>query len=388
MAKSYSLLGGQQTIEMLQDPAFAEQYTQGFLKGKALAQTIEETPMQPEVTAEAIQQEPTFIQPVSTTYTGFKDEAPAQPSVFDEMQTAKSPKEQQQILFKLLGRSMEQQQAGVKQAEEALRKEQERQAGMGVLQKLDLRPFAEALRSYGATSVAQAQAPEMTEAQRQELLRKLQAQVQGAQEGMTKEQVAALRTMMQDKQNAQAMLSQGNQELRIRSMVNTSDQAKKIRNIGTLNTKLKNLEELVSSIGAEVTGSDKAKLESAFKDAEIAWKEAANLGALQGPDIKMIEGALGQSPTTGKGLFGYALSGGKEGLLNKIRGARERAITEGQGHLENVMTVFPYPVADPIFKDLSKKLELKPAEAGAGTKNKRPSFEEFQKMKKQKEVKK
>lgn len=205
----------QDYLQMLTDPAFAEQYTQGYLKGKALAQTMEETPMQPEVTAEAIQPEPTFVQPVSTTYTGFKDEAPAQPSVFDEMQAATSPKQQQQLLFKLMSQSMEQQQAGVKQAQEALRKEQERQAGMGVLQKLDLRPFAEALRSYGSTSVAQAQAPEMTEAQRQELIRKLQAQVQGAQEGMTKEQVAALRTMMQDKKDAQAALSQKNLENRM-----------------------------------------------------------------------------------------------------------------------------------------------------------------------------
>lgn len=205
----------QDYLQMLTDPAFAEQYTQGYLKGKALAQTMEETPMQPEVTAEAIQPEPTFVQPVSTTYTGFKDEAPAQPSVFDEMQAATSPKQQQQLLFKLMSQSMEQQQAGVKQAQEALRKEQERQAGMGVLQKLDLRPFAEALRSYGSTSVAQAQAPEMTEAQRQELLRKLQAQVQGAQEGMTKEQVLALRTMMQDKAGAQAALSQKNYEKRL-----------------------------------------------------------------------------------------------------------------------------------------------------------------------------
>lgn len=234
MAKRYSLLG-QQAIEMLQDPAFAEQYTKGYLKGQALAQTVGETPMQPEVTAAAIQPEPQYIEPASTTYTGFTDQpmpdmppqmamapdmppqVPMQPSVFDEMQSAKSPKEQQRLLFKLMSQSMEQQQAGVRQAQEALKKEQERQAGLGVLGRLDLRPFAEALRSYGSTSVAQAQAPEMTEAQRQEFLRRLQAQVQDAQEGMTKEQVLALRTMMQErdaKSNMQALLSMGNQEMR------------------------------------------------------------------------------------------------------------------------------------------------------------------------------
>lgn len=234
MAKDYSL-SRQDFVQLLQDPTFGKQYAEGYLKGQALAQTVGETPMQPEVTAEAIQPEPQYIEPASTTYTGFTDQpmpdappqmteitdmppqVPKQPSVFDEMQSAKSPKEQQRLLFKLMSQSMEQQQAGVKQAQEALKKEQERQAGLGVLGRLDLRPFAEALRSYGSTSVAQAQAPEMTEAQRQELMRKLQAQVQGAKEGMTKEQVLALRTMMQErdaKSNMQALLSMGNQEMR------------------------------------------------------------------------------------------------------------------------------------------------------------------------------
>jgi hypothetical protein len=84
---------------------------------------------------------------------------------------------------------------------------------MGVLQKLDLRPFAQALRGYGSTSVGEGYAPEMTELQRQELMRKLQGQVEAATQGVTKEQVAALRTM-QDQKNTQALLSQGNQDMR------------------------------------------------------------------------------------------------------------------------------------------------------------------------------
>lgn len=354
-----------QFSELLSDPEFIK----GYAQGEALAQTIKQTPMQPEVTAEAIQPEPQFVQPSSTRYVPISEETP-EPSVYDQMLAASGDKEQKNLLYKLMAKSMQQQEAGVKQAEEALKKEQERQAGLSTLQKLDLRPFAEAARAYGATTAVSGYAPEMTESQRQEVLRKLQGQLQAAQQGLTKEQVAALRQMKEDKAGSQALISQSNQDLRIRGMINTSEQAKKIRNIGTLNTKLANLENLVSNIGAEVSGADKAKLESAFKDAEVAWKEAANLGALQGPDIEMIRGALGQSPTTGKGLFGYALSGGKEGLLSKIRGARERAILEGQGHLENVMTVFPYTVADPIFKDLGKKLEITPSKAGAKTKSK------------------
>lgn len=201
--------------EMLSNPEFQKKLMEGFAKGRALAQTMEQTPMQPDITAESIQPEPQYIEPATTTYTGFKDAAPVEPSIYEKMQGAVNPKDQQKLLYQLMSQSMQQQQEGIRQAQEALKKEQERQGKMSALEKIDLRPFAEAIRSYGATTVAPVAAPEMTETQRQEMLRKLQAQVQGAQEGMTKEQVAALRTMMQDKAGAQAALSQKNYEKRL-----------------------------------------------------------------------------------------------------------------------------------------------------------------------------
>ena len=262
--------------------------------------------------------------------------------------------------YEMLGQSMTQQSAQIEALKAQAAKEKAYQEQMGALGKLDLRPFAQAAKGYGATNVyVPAEAPE----DRTALLSKLQNAVSEAQQGLTKDQVAALKGMMEDKRAGQLALSEKNQELRIRSLVNTSEQAKKIRNIGTLNKKLAGLESLVQKTGAELSGKEKAALDSAFRDAEVAWKEAANLGALQGPDVEMIRGALGESPTSIKGIGTYGLSGGKEGLLAKIRGARQRASEEGQGHLENVMVTYPYGVAEPIFKDLQKKLEVPETEA-------------------------
>ena len=199
--------------EQLLDPEFLKKFQQGYAKGEAMGRTIAQTPLQPEVTAQDIQPEPMYVEPQSTTYTGFKDQASIEPSIYDQMQASTSPKEQQKLLYQLMSKSMEQQQAAATQAQEAFKKEQERQAKMSALQKIDLRPFAEALKGYGSTSVAEAQAPEMTEMQRQELLRKLQSQAAEAQQGVTKEQVAALKSF-QDKKDMQALLSQGNQEMR------------------------------------------------------------------------------------------------------------------------------------------------------------------------------
>jgi hypothetical protein len=211
--------------ELLANPAFkaqVDEYAKGYSKGDAIAQSAGEVPMQPQVTAEAIQPEPTFIQPETTTYTGLKDTSTPdmpptikkEPSIYDQMQAATSQNDQKKLLYKLMTQSMQQQEAAAQSAKAALQKEQERQAGLGTLQKLDLRPFAQALRGYGSTSVGEGYAPEMTELQRQELMRKLQGQVEAATQGVTKEQVAALRTMQEDKKSAQADISLRNAEVR------------------------------------------------------------------------------------------------------------------------------------------------------------------------------
>lgn len=275
-----------------------------------------------------------------------------------------SEEEIKKKLYALLGQSFGQQSQQI----EALRAQAMREAALqkeaGVLGRLDLRPFAQAAKQYGATTaVVPTEAPE----DRTALLSKLQNAVSEAQQGLTKDQVNALRGMLEarrsDRQLAQDQKSEQNFNLRLRSTINTSEEAKKIRNIGSLNTKLSNLEELVKKTGAELTGKEKAALDSAFRDAEVAWKEAANLGALTGPDVGMIQGALGQSPTSIAGIGRYALSGGKEGLLAKIKGARQRAIGEGQGHLESLQAVFPYSQAEGIYSDLTKKLQAPESEA-------------------------
>lgn len=266
---------------------------------------------------------------------------------------------QKQIREKFL-QSQAQQEEQLKLQQRMLAQELARQKEMGVLGNLDLRPFAQAAKQYGAqTAVVPTAAPE----ERTEIMQKLQEQIQRGQRGLTQDQIGFLRTMMEDRRSAQAAMSEKNQELRIRSLVNTSEQAKKLRNIGTLNKKLAGLEDLVQKTGAELTGKEKAALDSAFRDAEVAWKEAANLGALQGPDIEMIRGALGESPTSLRGIGRYGLSGGKQGLISKIRGARQRAVQEGQGQLENARVTFPYAVAEPIFSDFEKKLEVPETEA-------------------------
>jgi len=290
---------------------------------------------------------------------------PVQPQITaTTIQPDMTEEEMKKQLLALLGQSFGQQTQQIEALQKQAEAEKKRQEEMGVLGRLDLRPFAQAAKGYGATNVA---IPEEAPVDRTALLSKLQSAVSEAQQGLTKEQVNALKGMLEakraDRQLAQDKKSEENFNLRLRSTINTSEEAKKIRNIGALNTKLSNLEELVKKTGAELTGKEKAALDSAFKNAEIAWKDSATLGALTGPDVDMIRGALGESPTSLSGIGRYALSGGKEGLLAKVRGARASAVKEGQGHLESLQAAFPYQQAESIYSDLNKKLQIPESEA-------------------------
>jgi hypothetical protein len=354
--------------EMLSNPEFQKKLMEGFAKGRALAQTMEQTPMQPDITAESIQPEPQYIEPATTTYTGFKDAAPVEPSIYEKMQGAVNPKDQQKLLYQLMSQSMQQQQEGIRQAQEALKKEQERQAKMSALEKIDLRPFAEAIRSYGSTTVAPVAAPEMTETQRQEMLRKLQAQVQGAQEGMTKEQVAALRTMMQEKDaksNMQALLSMGNQEMRAFENVQRK-----------FDKPIKDINDFYQSHDAVKSALDSGDIYAIQSSLSNYARMSGEKGVLTDEDIKRVMPANLQnkfaiwwsrikSDPTVKAPEGViqALNSGLGRLRTAAETKARKSLELAKGQASKGPGVYK-KYANDIFEEASQSIRSKEAEAG------------------------
>lgn len=168
--------------EMLADPEMMQQFKDGYARGEALAQSIKETPVQPEVTAEEI------------------------------MPPKMSQAEMQQKMYQLMQKSMGQQEKGIEQLRQSVAQEQQRQEAAGALGRLDLRPFAQAMRQYGSTTVT---VPTEAPIDRTEILRKLQETLSRAEQGLTEDQVRAMRGMMEDRRNEQAGISQKNQEIRM-----------------------------------------------------------------------------------------------------------------------------------------------------------------------------
>ena len=106
--------------------------------------------------------------------------------------------------------------------------------------------------------------------------------------------------------------------------IDASPQGKKIKSLGDLKDKMLSYSELVKKYGTETPlGGQKAILDAALSDLKIAYKTAAELGAIQAPDVPLIEGAI--KPATFGGIaaplqrIGAVITrGGKSGILGGI----------------------------------------------------------------------
>jgi vacuolar-type H+-ATPase subunit E/Vma4 len=101
--------------------------------------------------------------------------------------------------------------------------------------------------------------------------------------------------------------------------IESSPEAKKLMALKDLEGKLNAYREVAAQPEKfDITGSRKAIADSLYADLKIAYKEAANLGALTGPDVAIIQEAI--KPTSGGfgALVSYKAGGGQKGVLGSI----------------------------------------------------------------------
>lgn len=110
--------------------------------------------------------------------------------------------------------------------------------------------------------------------------------------------------------------------------IDTSPQGKKLQTLSDLKQKVKTYKTLVEQEGYAMTGAGRTLLENAYADLKIAWKEAANLGALTGPDVSLISDAV--KPATGwSGLGTQVFGGGTEGIKKGIDQMLQTILNDG-----------------------------------------------------------
>lgn len=123
--------------------------------------------------------------------------------------------------------------------------------------------------------------------------------------------------------------------------LDASTQAKKLKGLADMKVKQDIYKNLVDLYGFEAVGDAKSQIDRAYADFKIAYKEAANLGALTGPDVGLIEEAV--KPASG-GIINYAsyvTSGGKSGILSAVKQAETSAKREALTNYKSLLTRNP-----------------------------------------------
>lgn len=129
--------------------------------------------------------------------------------------------------------------------------------------------------------------------------------------------------------------------------IDASPQGKKVKSLGDLKQKLQGYRDLVAKYGTETPlGGQKPALDAAFADLKIAYKEAANLGALTGPDVALLEEAI--KPATFGGLLApitragtVFFRGGQGGILQGIDQSLDIVQKTGKKNLDQLFTRDP-----------------------------------------------
>lgn len=80
--------------------------------------------------------------------------------------------------------------------------------------------------------------------------------------------------------------------------IDASPQGKQLQVASNLKLKMSSYQDLVDKYGFESVGQNKAVLQNAYTELQLAYKEAANLGVLNGPDLGLVEQAI-RSATPG-----------------------------------------------------------------------------------------
>ena len=130
-----------------------------------------------------------------------------------------------------------------------------------------------------------------------------------------------------------------------------SDAGKFIDAASSLQSSLKSYHDLIEEYGSfQKFGAGKQLIDSAYADLKVKWKEAANLGALTGPDLGLIEDAI---PEPKSGFWGGAgqkiFGGGTDSYLKAIMQQSENTKAAAKKNLGVLKSLYPELIGSDIY---------------------------------------
>jgi hypothetical protein len=150
--------------------------------------------------------------------------------------------------------------------------------------------------------------------------------------------------------------------LQVRAQLQRDPSVEKVKSANGFNLALQAYKDLVDQTpDLERWGANKAKLDSAYSNLKVAFKNAAELGAIAAADVPLIESSI--KPITkdawdvaGQAQFG--LEGGKQGVLNSLETALSLSNEKKAQAAEELIALYPeYADSDYFNSLIGKKKE-------------------------------
>lgn len=193
---------------------------------------------------------------------------------------------------------------------------------------MDLSPLAALVDSETGSNLQQGYQRPLTPEQRDQMARQYDQEAQQGYGALANNELQMAQLKAQEEARRQdtalknKLLGLGGykpQDIqRMRQDLAKSEDGKKVRAMSELKSLLSSYRPLIKEFGSQMTGEQRAKIDSLNSKIKIAYKEAAKLGALTGPDMSIIE--EGFIPMTG---FKGTLS-----EIKQLGGAKDAALTQ------------------------------------------------------------
>lgn len=144
--------------------------------------------------------------------------------------------------------------------------------------------------------------------------------------------------------------------LKIAENITTSKDYTTLQALEKFNSTLKSYRDFVKDKGYTVFGDDLAKAKNLQAQAYLDYKEAANLGALTGPDLSIMERALAPAFATYnengekvKGYLNYFWQGGQSGVIGSVNEAINTVARDAKSRIGSLQQTYSRWANDPMF---------------------------------------
>lgn len=182
---------------------------------------------------------------------------------------------------------------------------------------INLQPLAALTDAWTGSNFAQYAAPKDTAQTRSALKDRLQAQIMGAQQGISDQEIAMMKAQLGNQMRMDELAYKKSMDARqldldeqkldvmretakgklgvdpaeafnLRYKLINTEPAKQVQGINGFLEGLNAYEDALDKYGISPTGEGAAILNTAYSQLSTKWKEAEKLGALAGPDLKLL----------------------------------------------------------------------------------------------------